>query len=279
MIKYALWAVVLVTVLDPVRGRGHQHHCRAWRPLPFGRPCAARHAQQCSAAGVMILVQRPFRVGETISAGPVLGTVSGIGLFTTEMVQPDGLYVMVPNNELWNRPIVNFTRLPTRRFELQGRDFLCDSIQQAAQEELLALAKGDGPRAGGSRTRGICRRAGRLVCGDGGNACVVCDRGLSRAHLGSELGSGQVAALTRSASRFRFVPPARSQDDCGGGVTMTSPARMVRPSASRPVPSNNQQYRREEQSGGQPDSTPPVPFERCKRNRARSTCRSPAPNS
>jgi small conductance mechanosensitive channel len=50
---------------------------------------------------------------------------------------------MVPNNELWNKPIVNFSRMPTRRFELLIGIGYGDSIEQA-RSELLALAKADG---------------------------------------------------------------------------------------------------------------------------------------
>jgi small conductance mechanosensitive channel len=141
IIKYALWAVVLVTVLTQF-GVETTSIIAALGGLALAVGLALQGTLSNVAAGVMILVQRPFRVGETISAGPVLGTVSGIGLFTTEMVQHEGLYVMVPNNELWNKPIINFTRLPTRRFELQVGISYADSIQQA-REELLALAKAD----------------------------------------------------------------------------------------------------------------------------------------
>jgi small conductance mechanosensitive channel len=94
------------------------------------------------AAGVMILIQRPFRVGEAITAGTVTGTVQAIGLFTTEILQFDGVYVMVPNNELWNKPIVNYSRMPTRRFELLVGIGYNDNIE-LARKELLALADAD----------------------------------------------------------------------------------------------------------------------------------------
>lgn len=141
VIKYALWAVLLVTVLTQF-GVETTTIIAALGGLALAIGLALQGTLSNVAAGVMILIQRPFRVGETISAGPVLGTATAIGLFTTEMVQPDGLYVMVPNNELWNKPIVNFSRMPTRRFELLIGISYSDSIQQA-REELLALAKGD----------------------------------------------------------------------------------------------------------------------------------------
>ncbi len=59
------------------------------------------------AAGIMLLVLRPFRVGEYIDAGGVSGTVDAINLFTTDMTTYDGIYRSVPNAELWNRNILN----------------------------------------------------------------------------------------------------------------------------------------------------------------------------
>jgi small conductance mechanosensitive channel len=72
----------------------------------------------------------------------VTGTVQAIGLFTTELLQFDGVYVMVPNNELWNKPIINTSRMPTRRFELLIGIGYGDSIEQA-RKELLGLAEAD----------------------------------------------------------------------------------------------------------------------------------------
>jgi small conductance mechanosensitive channel len=94
------------------------------------------------ASGVMILVQKPFRVGEGITVGGITAVVQDIGLFTTELKQFDGLFVMIPNSELWNQPIVNFNRHPTRRFELIVGIGYDDSMQEA-REELLKLAEAD----------------------------------------------------------------------------------------------------------------------------------------
>jgi small conductance mechanosensitive channel len=141
IIKYALWVVVGVTVLTQF-GVQTTSIIAALGGLALAVGLALQGTLSNVAAGVMILIQRPFRVGETITAGVVNGTVQGIGLFTTELLQFDGLYVMVPNNELWNKPIVNFTRMPTRRFELLVGIGYNDSIEQA-RTVLLALADAD----------------------------------------------------------------------------------------------------------------------------------------
>jgi small conductance mechanosensitive channel len=141
IIKYALWVVVVVTVLTQF-GVQTTSIIATLGGLALAVGLALQGTLSNVAAGVMILIQRPFRVGETITAGIVNGDVLGIGLFTTEVLQPDGLYVMVPNNELWNKPIVNFSRMPTRRFELLVGISYSDNIE-VARKELLALADAD----------------------------------------------------------------------------------------------------------------------------------------
>lgn len=138
IIKYMLWVVVAVTVLTQF-GVQTTSIIAALGGLALAVGLALQGTLSNVAAGVMILIQRPFRVGEAITAGIVTGVVRGIGLFTTEIVQHDGLYVMVPNNELWNKPIINYTRMPTRRFELLIGIGYDDSIEEA-RSELLALA-------------------------------------------------------------------------------------------------------------------------------------------
>jgi small conductance mechanosensitive channel len=141
IIRYALWVVVAVTVLTQF-GVQTTSIIAALGGLALAVGLALQGTLSNVAAGVMILIQRPFRVGEAITAGTVTGVVQGIGLFTTEVLQHDGLYVMVPNNELWNKPIINFSRMPTRRFELLVGIGYSDNIEQA-RTELLALAAGD----------------------------------------------------------------------------------------------------------------------------------------
>ena len=141
VIKYALWVILGITVLTQF-GVQTTSIIAALGGLALAVGLALQGTLSNVAAGVMILLQRPFRVGEYITCGTVAGTVQGIGLFTTEIIQLDGLYVMVPNNELWNKPVVNFSRMPTRRFELVIGIAYSDSIERA-RAELLALAAAD----------------------------------------------------------------------------------------------------------------------------------------
>jgi small conductance mechanosensitive channel len=70
------------------------------------------------AAGFMLLLLRPFRVDDYIDADGIAGTVTAVGLFTVEMRTFDGIYLSVPNSQVWNRSIRNFSRLPTRRVDV-----------------------------------------------------------------------------------------------------------------------------------------------------------------
>jgi len=70
------------------------------------------------ASGVMLLFLRPINIGEYVDASGIAGTVVEIGLFSTEIKTPEGLCLLVPNSKIWSSPITNFSRNPTRRFDI-----------------------------------------------------------------------------------------------------------------------------------------------------------------
>ena len=68
------------------------------------------------ASGVMLLVLRPFRVGQFVEiAKGKQGTVREIGLFTTMIITRDGVFVSIPNSSIFGDDIINFTRERIRR--------------------------------------------------------------------------------------------------------------------------------------------------------------------
>jgi small conductance mechanosensitive channel len=71
------------------------------------------------AAGVMILVFRPFKIGDEVEAGGHKGTVESIDLFVTELRSPDNLQLLVPNGKIWGTAVVNFSVHATRRVDLK----------------------------------------------------------------------------------------------------------------------------------------------------------------
>ena len=70
------------------------------------------------ASGVMLLILRPFNVGDYISAGSVSGTVDTLGLFGTELITPDNIFIFVPNAQIWSGDIHNYSRHSQRRLDL-----------------------------------------------------------------------------------------------------------------------------------------------------------------
>lgn len=70
------------------------------------------------ASGIMILVNRPYDVGDAISAGGVAGKVEAMNLVSTTILTFDNQAMVVPNNQIWNGVITNITGRSTRRVDL-----------------------------------------------------------------------------------------------------------------------------------------------------------------
>ena len=92
------------------------------------------------AGGVLILLFRPFRIGDWIEAQGVAGTVDSIQIFHTVLRTGDNKTIIVPNGNLSNGIITNTNRQPTRKVVFDvGVDYEADL--QKAREVLLELAK------------------------------------------------------------------------------------------------------------------------------------------
>jgi small conductance mechanosensitive channel len=83
------------------------------------------------SAGVMLLILRPFNVGDFISCGSINGTVKTLGLFATELSTLENTYLFVPNSNLWNADIENFSRNHTRRQDIVFGISYNDDINKA----------------------------------------------------------------------------------------------------------------------------------------------------
>jgi small conductance mechanosensitive channel len=70
------------------------------------------------AAGAFLMVLRPFKVGDAVTAGGVTGTVDAIGLFGTTINTPDNVLTIVGNNKIFSDTIQNFSANPYRRVDL-----------------------------------------------------------------------------------------------------------------------------------------------------------------
>lgn len=94
------------------------------------------------AAGLMIILLRPFKVGDYIESGSVSGTVDVIGLFTTRLTSADGVYIEAPNSALWGCATKNYSRNSLRRIDIPVGISYEDSVLEAIRV-LLAIAEKD----------------------------------------------------------------------------------------------------------------------------------------
>jgi small conductance mechanosensitive channel len=70
------------------------------------------------AAGVMLLVFRPFKVGDFVEAGGESGSVQEIGVFSTSMNTGDNVRIIIPNSNVWGATVKNYAFNDTRRIDL-----------------------------------------------------------------------------------------------------------------------------------------------------------------
>ena len=100
-------------------------------PKAGSRACLLAHL----AAGIFILILRPYKIGDLISAGGVLGSVEEIGLFVTTINTLDNVKTFVANNRVFSDNIQNFSVNPYRRVDLVAQ--LDNGADHAAAIRLL----------------------------------------------------------------------------------------------------------------------------------------------
>ena len=71
------------------------------------------------AAGIMLIVRRPFKQGDFIEVAGTMGTVKEISVFTTELSSLDNLQLIVPNGQIWGSTITNYSIYDKRRLDLR----------------------------------------------------------------------------------------------------------------------------------------------------------------
>jgi len=92
------------------------------------------------AAGVMIMIFRPFKIGDFVTTGGVAGVVDEIGLFCVLMHTPDNQRIIIPNSAVFGNTITNTSALPTRRIDLVMGISYDDNIGTAKKiiEDIIA---------------------------------------------------------------------------------------------------------------------------------------------
>ncbi|WP_371170888.1 mechanosensitive ion channel family protein [Aliiroseovarius sp. 2305UL8-7] len=94
------------------------------------------------AAGFMLILFRPYKIGQFVDIAGTSGTVKDLSLFVTELVSPDNVQVIVPNGQAWGAIIKNFSHHETRRVDIVfGIDY--DDDADKAMQIILDLATAD----------------------------------------------------------------------------------------------------------------------------------------
>lgn len=141
-VRYAVMAVALVTILGQF-GVQTASLLAVMGAAGLAIGLALQGTLSNVAAGVMLLILRPFKVGDFIVADNISGTVKTLGLFGTELATADNVYIFAPNSMLWNNDIWNYTRNALRRQDINVRIGYGDNVETAfgAINTLLAAEK------------------------------------------------------------------------------------------------------------------------------------------
>ncbi|MEM9029797.1 MAG: mechanosensitive ion channel family protein [Pseudomonadota bacterium] len=141
LVRYAVTIVVLIAALGQL-GFQTTSLLAALGAAGLAIGLALQNTLSNIAAGFMLLWLHPFRKGDVIETSGTSGTVVDVGLFATELKTWDGIYKFVPNAELWNTKITNYSRYDNRMVELTFGIGYDDNVA-TARTVLLNMAESD----------------------------------------------------------------------------------------------------------------------------------------
>jgi len=126
LINILLTVLLLITIIN-ILGINNSSFIALFASIGIALGMALSGTMQNFAGGVMILLFRPYKIGDYIQAQGQEGTVKSIQIFSTVLITSDNKTVYVPNGGLSNNIIVNFNNQNTRRIEwLIGVDYGTD---------------------------------------------------------------------------------------------------------------------------------------------------------
>lgn len=141
VLSMALTALIVIVALDQIGVDG-----TSFVAIMSAATLAIGFALQDSlgsfAAGVMLILFRPFEVGDYIQGGGTEGIVEEINIFRTMLRTPDNKQIIVPNNKLSTDLITNFSAKPTRRVDMTFGCGYEDDLK-AVKAELMAILAAD----------------------------------------------------------------------------------------------------------------------------------------
>lgn len=141
VVRYAIWIIGLIAVFGQL-GVQTTSILTVLGAASLAIGLALQGALSNVAAGVMLLILRPYRVGDHVELNGRTGKVRKLDLFTTEVSQFDGLLLIMPNSKVLGEMIINYTASGRRRMEINlGIDYEDDVdkalalMKQVAEEE------------------------------------------------------------------------------------------------------------------------------------------------
>ncbi|WP_425093942.1 mechanosensitive ion channel family protein [Tropicimonas sp. S265A] len=141
MVKWVILLMVLVAVLG-IFGIQATSLVAVFGAATLAIGLALQGTLADIAAGFMLILFRPYKLGDFVEVGGTSGTVKDLNLFVTELATPDNVQIIVPNGQAWGTIITNYSGHQTRRVDLVfGIDYEDD--MEKAKGIILRLATED----------------------------------------------------------------------------------------------------------------------------------------
>ncbi len=139
LIYAALLVVVIIAALDRL-GVDTTSVLAIFATAGLAIGLALKDSLSNLAAGVMLVLFKPFKLGDFVEAGGVSGVVESIRIFSTLLKTPDNREIIVPNGQIYGGTIVNYSARDTRRIDLVFGIGYDDDIRQAKAliEQIMA---------------------------------------------------------------------------------------------------------------------------------------------
>lgn len=141
LIYYALLAAVVIAAADQM-GIKTTSFVAIFGAAGLAIGLALKDSLSNFASGVMLILFRPFKVGDAVTAGGVSGKVQQIDIFSTVITTPDNQKIIVPNSGITSNVITNVNAEPTRRIDLVIGIGYDDDITEA-KKTLIDLVEAD----------------------------------------------------------------------------------------------------------------------------------------
>ena len=144
-VRGIIWLLALLIILD-LFGVNTASILTVLGTVGLAIALAMKDSMSNIAAGLMLMILRPYKTGDFVQCGAITGTIKVIGVFCTEVMTFEGVYVSVPNSVIFGTPVTNYSRNETRRAVLSvGVSYSddiekgVDVIKQMLQEHELVL--------------------------------------------------------------------------------------------------------------------------------------------